>query len=102
MIKFTALYPNQENVVFDFECYMAKHIPLTLALLGSSVQKSEVDKGISGSNGAPAPYIAMGHLYFESLDSFRRAFLPHLEEFRKDIANFSSVQPVVQISEVVN
>jgi len=42
----------------------------------------------------------VGHLYFESLESFREAFLPHLAKFREDIPNFTNVQPSVQISEV--
>jgi len=100
MIKFSALYPNTENARFDFEYYRAKHLPLTLARLGSAVLRSELDRGIAGANGARVPYIAVGHLYFESLESFREAFLPHLAKFREDIPNFTNVQPSVQISEV--
>jgi uncharacterized protein (TIGR02118 family) len=101
MIKFTVLYPNHENASFDFEYYVSQHLPLTQNMIGNAVKKIEIEKGISGANGAPVPYIAIGHLYFESIDSFRGSFLPHLETFRNDISKFTNIQPLVQISEIL-
>ena len=101
MIKFTALYPNNDGAVFDFDYYKSKHLPLTLSLLGGSVLRSELDKGVSGANGAPALYIAAGHLYFESVDALRATFFPHLRRLREDIPNFTNVEPLIQVSEII-
>jgi len=42
----------------------------------------------------------MGHLYFDSVAAFQAAFGPHVKEITADVANFTNVQSVVQISEV--
>jgi len=47
-----------------------------------------------------AAYIAMGHLYFDSVAAFQTAFGPHAESMRRDIPNFTDIQPTIQISEV--
>lgn len=100
MIKFSALYPNEEGATFDFAYYRSKHLPMTLSLLGDSVLRSELDRGVSGAGGSSAPYIAAGHIYFKSVESFRQAFLPHLARFRNDMPNFTNVEPLIQVSEI--
>jgi uncharacterized protein (TIGR02118 family) len=50
--------------------------------------------------GSQPTYAAMGHLWFESTDSFQAAFGPHAATIMADIPNYSNVQPVIQISEV--
>ena len=101
MIKFTVLYPRVENAFFDFEYYLSHHLALTQRLLGSAMQKFEVEKGISGSEGTPAPYVAIGSLYFESLEKFKASFLVHLEELRNDMPKFTNIPPLIQIGEVL-
>ena len=50
--------------------------------------------------GAPATYMAMGHLHFDSVDAFEAAFGPHAESLLADIPNYTNTQPVFQISDV--
>ena len=100
MIKFSALYPNTEGATFDFGYYQSTHWPLTLQLLGASILRAELERGVAGAGGSRPPYIAAGHRYFDSMESFRQAFVPHLERFRADIPNFTNVAPLVQVSEV--
>ena len=57
----------------------------------------EVD---SGAAGAPATYVAMGHLYFDTTDAFQAAFAPHAQAIMADIPNYTNIQPTIQISEV--
>jgi len=101
MIKFSALYPNTEGVTFNFDYYSNSHVPMTKHMLGDSLKDIGIEKGLAGAAGNKAPYIAIGHLYFDSFEGFRSKFLPHIEAFRQDIPNFTNVQPVIQISEVL-
>ncbi|WP_250832127.1 EthD family reductase [Marinobacter sediminum] len=54
-----------------------------------------------GAPGEAPTYIAMGHLYFDSVNDFEAAFGPHAKEILGDIPNFTNVQPTVQVSEVI-
>ena len=42
----------------------------------------------------------MGHLYFDSTDTFQTAFAPHAQAIMADIPNYTNTQPTIQISEV--
>ena len=54
-----------------------------------------------GAPGAPATYVGMRHIYGDSVESFQAAFGPHAREIMGDIPNYTDLQPVLQISEVV-
>ena len=102
MIKVSVLYPNAAGKAFDIDYYTKKHIPMVTAALGSALKLIEVEKGLAGgAPGAPATYVIMGHLYFETLEAFQNAFGPQMEKFQADLPNFTKVEPVVQISEVM-
>jgi uncharacterized protein (TIGR02118 family) len=61
-----------------------------------------VEHGLAGAApGAPPTYVAMGHLYFDSLAEFQAAFAPVAATLLGDIPNYTNVQPVIQISEVM-
>ncbi|MNP82143.1 EthD protein [compost metagenome] len=61
-----------------------------------------IEKGLQGPVPGSAPtYIAIGHLFFESLDAFASAFGPHAKAIGADIANYTSLKPIIQISEVL-
>jgi uncharacterized protein (TIGR02118 family) len=102
MIKVSVMYPNSPGARFDHEYYRDKHMPLLKARLGSNCQYYTVDKGLSGRTpGAPATYVAMCHIFCDSVEAYQRGFAPHAQEIMGDIANYTDVTPVVQISEVV-
>jgi len=101
MIKVSILYPNEEGKNFNMEYYVNTHIPMVQEKLGEAMKGGSVDQGISGgAPGAPALYIAMGHLLFDSLEAFQTAFTPHMEAIMADIPNYTDIQPNMQISEV--
>lgn len=101
MIKVTVLYPNPEGAQFDMDYYVSKHFPLIAARVGAALRGYGAERGVAGAMaGMPAPYIAIGHLLFDSLESFQTAFGPHLEEIVSDIPNYTNTQPTVQIGEV--
>jgi uncharacterized protein (TIGR02118 family) len=101
MIKFSAFYPNGDGARFDFEYYLSRHLPLTRDLVGDALKGFDVEKGLSGGGGTPAPFLAAGHLLFESTESFRAALLPNIERLRSDIPKFTNTQPLIQIGEIV-
>jgi uncharacterized protein (TIGR02118 family) len=101
MIKVTVMYPNNEGSTFDMTYYCETHIPMVRQKLGAALKGVAVEQGISGEEpGSRAPYLALGHLLFESVEAFQTAFGPHAEEFERDIPNYTNTQPTIQISEV--
>lgn len=103
MIKVSVIYPNQPGTKFDVEYYVGRHIPMVGSLLGpAGLRKAEVERGIgSGAPGEPAPFHAAAHLYFDSVEDFNRAFGPNAERILGDIPNYTDVNPLVQISELL-
>jgi uncharacterized protein (TIGR02118 family) len=72
MIKLSVMYPNGDGATFDMEYYCKSHIPLVRQSLGASLKGVVVDQGI-GQPGSPAPFLAMGHLMFDSLGQLQSA-----------------------------
>ncbi len=102
MIKVSVMYPNTPGSRFDHDYYRDRHMPLVKARMGDACLYYTVDKGLSGgAPGAPPTYVAMCHIFSESLDAFQAAFGPHASEIQGDIANYTDLTPVMQISEVV-
>ena len=102
MIRILVLYPNGPDAKFNMEYYVNNHKKLSRDRLGSALVSAEINTGLgSAIPGEPAPYIAVGHLLFNSIEEFQAAFGPHAEELMADIPNYTNVEPVVQISEIV-
>ncbi|MEO8713228.1 MAG: EthD family reductase [Parafilimonas sp.] len=102
MIKVSVLYPNGEGKKFDMDYYCNKHFQLVKELSGAAIRKVEIEQGIAGGTpDAEATYMAMGHIFFDSIDDFNASFVPHTNIFVNDIPNFTNAVPVVQISQVI-
>ena len=102
MIKVSVMYPNTPGARFDHDYYRDKHMPLLKSLMGDSCKSYTIDKGIAGgAPGTPATYIGMCHVYCDSVEAFQNGFGPHAKEILGDIKNYTDLQPVMQISEVV-
>lgn len=101
MIKVSVMYPNSEGATFDIEYYCNKHMPMVEELLGDALKGGAVDSGIAGgAPGEAAPFIAMGHLTFESAEAFQGAFGPNAKKILADIPNYTNTQPQIQMSEI--
>jgi uncharacterized protein (TIGR02118 family) len=101
VIKVSVMYPNGEGSTFDMTYYLQKHIPFVRQKLGAALKGVAVEQGIgSAAPGSRPPYLALGHLSFESLEAFQNAFGQHAPAFMADIPNYTNTQPTVQISEV--
>lgn len=101
MIKVSVLYPYTPGARFDHDYYRNHHMPLLKARLGDACLYYTVDKGLSGRMPDSAPtYVAMCHVFCDSVERYQSALAPHAKEILGDIPNYTDVQPVVQISEV--
>jgi uncharacterized protein (TIGR02118 family) len=102
MIKVSVMYPNKEGARFDHQYYRDKHMPLVKARLGDACKYYTIDKGLAGgAPGDPATYVGMCHIFSDSVETFQKGFGPHAQEIMGDIANYTDIAPVMQISEVV-
>jgi len=102
MIKVSVMYAGAPGARFDHAYYRDSHLPMIKARMGDSLMSYTIDKGIAGGEpGAPAPYLAMCHLFSESVEAFQAGFGPHAPEIMADIKNYTDLVPVLQISEVI-
>jgi uncharacterized protein (TIGR02118 family) len=94
MIRLSVLYPTTEGATFDHDYYASKHVPLAVKTWGLS--GAEIDKGVNG------PYVAAVHFTFDSLEAMGAAMsAPGTGDIMADVANYTTIQPVMQTSEIV-
>ncbi len=100
MIKVSVFYPNAPGATFDMAYYTSKHLPLVQRRVGTCKGVS-AERGLAGGAPGSAPtYIAIGHLLFDSVESFQSGFNPHAAEILADVPNYTNTQPVIQISDI--
>ena len=101
-IKVSVMYPDGPGKTFDMDYYTSKHFPMVKSLMGDAILSTEIDKGIAGgAPGTSATYQAVGYMYFESMESFQKAMAPNGAQIMGDVPNYTNIEPVIQISEVV-
>jgi uncharacterized protein (TIGR02118 family) len=94
MIRFSIFYPLTEGATFDHDYYLNKHVPLAVKTWG--LDGAEIDKGVDG------PYVAAVHFKFDSSEALAAAMgNASTGELMADVANYTSIVPVVQTSEIV-
>jgi uncharacterized protein (TIGR02118 family) len=94
MVRFSVFYPNAEGVTFDHEYYRSTHVPLCRETWKPA--RVEIDRGIDGPN------VAAVHVLFESLDALNQAMASEgTAAILADVANYTTIAPVLQTSEVV-
>jgi uncharacterized protein (TIGR02118 family) len=93
MIRVSVLYPSSEGSTFDHDYYRETHVPLATSTWDTT---AEIDKGINGPN------VAAVHFFFDSLEKFQAAMaLPGTAAVMADVANYTNIAPVMQVSEIV-
>ena len=98
MIRVSVMYPNEKGKRFDLDYYVHKHMALVHKLLDSAgLVKAEVDKAADPNS----PFIAIGHLYFKTMEEFQNGFFTHAAAMTEDISNFTDITMQVQISEII-
>jgi uncharacterized protein (TIGR02118 family) len=102
MIKVSVMYPYAPGARFDHDYYRDTHMPLLKARMGDHCRYYTIDRGLAGGTPGSAPaFVAMCHVYCDSVDAFQAGFGPHAAEIMADVLNYTDLQPLLQISEVV-
>lgn len=95
MIRLSVFYPSAEGATFDHDYYRDKHVPLCVKTWG--LGGAEIDKGVDGPN------VAAVHFKFESLEALQAAMgAAGTGDVLADVANYTSIAPVLQTSEIVD
>lgn len=95
MIRLSVFYPTTEGATFDHDYYRNKHVPLAVKTWG--LGGAEIDKGVNG------PHVAAVHFKFESLDALSAAMgAEGTAAVLADVANYTTIAPVLQTSEIVD
>jgi uncharacterized protein (TIGR02118 family) len=99
MIKVSVYYPNAAGVSFDMDYYVNTHMPLCQTQFGSVLKGMQVEQGLGGgAPGAPATYVAVGHLLFDSVEVFQAAAATAMGPIQADIPKYTNIQPTIQVS----
>jgi len=94
MIRLSVLYPSTEGATFDHDYYRNSHVPLAVNTWG--LDGADIDKGIDG------PYVAAVHFTFESPEALTAAMgAAGTGAVMADVANYTTIVPVLQTSEIV-
>ena len=103
MYKFSVMYPNEQGAKFDFDYYRSTHMQLVKEHLNPfGLVKTGIDKGISSGGDQPAPYICIGHLYFETREGYDKGMAEVGAILRADVPNFTNATPTRQFSEILD
>ena len=104
MIKVSILYPHDPDSRFDFDYYSRKHMPRSIALLSThpGFRSVSVERGVDGLEAESVPdYVAACFFTFDKVDSFLAAFAPHAVELQADVRNYTDIEPLIQLNEVL-
>jgi uncharacterized protein (TIGR02118 family) len=94
MIRLSVLYPRTDGATFDHDYYRDTHVPLAVSTWG--LDGAQIDKGLDG------PYEAAVHFTFESIEAIGAAMsVPGTADVMADVANYTTIAPVMQTSEIV-
>ncbi len=104
MISISSIYPRQPGARFDFDYYVNIHMPKSIELLSSAkgFNGVSVERGVDIEQPPmSSSFVAMCHYYFDTLEEFIAAFMPHADKLQGDISNYTNITPIIQINEVV-
>lgn len=103
MIALTALYPKTADSRFDMDYYLNQHTPLVRErLTPMGLTGIDLEAGLAGgAPDSPPAYTLIGRLKFNTIEELQAAVGTHGPELMGDIANFTDVQPLMQISRIV-
>ena len=96
----TIMYPFEEGATFDPDYYRDNHLTLIMDLYGTeAIRRFELRKPMNMPGGNPA-FMGSVNIYIENQAAFDAAGAEHTETLVADVPNFSSVFPVVVVTEI--
>lgn len=104
MATMSVIYPRRSGATFDYEYYEQTHLPLvTSRWRDAGLVGAEALRGISAPDGSEAPFLAIALIHFQSPEHLSQAVTgEHAAEIIGDIANFTNIQPVLQVNERID
>ncbi|KAF7872439.1 hypothetical protein EAF04_003360 [Stromatinia cepivora] len=93
----TVMYPKTETSTFDLDYYMKTHMPLVQEKWGPCGLKNWTVTKLDESGG----YSMQALLWFESNEAWTKAVAAEGPTIMGDVANFSSVQPLLVFGQEV-
>ncbi len=92
-IRMSVFYPATDGAAFDHDYYRDHHIPLCRQTWNPA--STEIDRGIDG------PYVAAVHFTFPSREALNEAMAAEgTGDVLADVANYTTITPVLQTSEI--
>ena len=96
----TVFYPSKDNDAFDHEFYRTRHAPLIENILGKSLHKLEVRRGLAAPDGTPPLYTAVISIWIADWDAYEKAMTARAQELIDEVPLFTRVMPAFQTDEV--
>jgi uncharacterized protein (TIGR02118 family) len=102
MIVVSVMYPASAGATFDMDYYRETHIPMVRASWDTcGLREVKVLHGGGAPGGGAPAYSVIALLTFDAAADFDQAVALHGKAILGDIPNFSSVQPLIQINDVL-
>jgi uncharacterized protein (TIGR02118 family) len=103
MTTISVFYPREAGASFDYDYYVDTHLPLVVAGWGGAgLTDARAFRGVPGPDGAAPAYLLLALLTFTSAEAFNAALGgPRTAEIMADVANFTGIQPVIQVNEAI-
>ena len=95
MIRLSVLYPSPEGATFDHDYYRDQHVPLAMRTWGLNRARRSTRVSTDRTSAAV-------HFRFDSLKAMGAAMaVDGTADIMADVANYTTIQPVLQTSEIV-
>jgi len=94
----TVVYSNKPGAKFDFDYYLTKHVPMVAGFFGTDI---EVQKGILSPMGSSLAFVCIARIWINSIEHFQATMTQYGAQILSDVANYTNIEPVLQIDEVV-
>ena len=103
MFAVVMLYPQTSDSHFNFDYFLSVHLTRIREIFKDlGLVSSQIQAGIgAGQPGQPAPYACICTFTFETLEGFGQGFAQEGAWIMGDIHNYTNVQPLIQISNIV-
>jgi uncharacterized protein (TIGR02118 family) len=98
----SVFYPAKAGSKFDMDYYLQTHMKMVEAAWGpAGLRGYAVQKGVGAPGGGEAAYQVIANLDFTSAEAFGAAVAESGAKIMGDIPNFTDIEPIIQISDVV-
>ena len=94
----TVVYPNKPDAKFDFDYYLTKHVPTVAGFFGTGI---DVQRGTLSPLGPSLAFVCMARIWINSIEHFQVTMTQHGSWILGDVPNYTNIEPIVQIDEVV-